>query len=205
MRQNLWVKNLFETLAVCLCLPVFCILHFGIGLFIWVETRGKVFFRQQRLGQNNQAFTCYKYRTMHENSEEILASYLEKNPQEIAHYETYHKYKFDPRITKVGRILRLTSLDELPQILNVLKNEMSLVGPRPYMTSEASKIAQDKDIILRVKPGITGLWQTSGRSGLSFKQRNELEVWYVRNWSLWLDIVILLKTIIIVLKMKGAK
>ena len=205
IRWNLWVKNIFDALGVLICLPIFTILHIGIGLIIWLETRGQIFFKQQRLGQNNKTFTCYKYRTMHEDGEGVLARYLEANPQEIEHYETYHKYKFDPRITKVGRFLRLTSLDELPQIINVLKNEMSLVGPRPYMASESSKIEKDKEIILRVKPGITGLWQTSGRSHLSFKQRNELEVWYVRNWSLWVDIVILLKTVIIVFKMKGAK
>ena len=205
VRWNLWIKNIFDAFGVLICLPVFCVLHIGIGLLIWLESRGQILFRQQRLGQNNQTFTCYKYRTMYENSEDILAHYLEANPQEIEHYEIYHKYRFDPRITKVGRFLRLTSLDELPQIINVLKNEMSLVGPRPYMASEASKIKKDKDIILQVKPGITGLWQTSGRSHLSFKQRNELEVWYVRNWSLWIDIVILLKTVIIVFKMKGAK
>ena len=129
---------------------------------------------------------------------------LVDNPQEIINYEIYHKYDNDPRITKIGSLLRKTSLDELPQIFNVLKGEMSLIGPRPYMPNERSKIGNNIDIILAVKPGITGLWQVSGRNDVDFASRIVLDVWYVRNWSIWNDIVILLKTIQVVLKRNGA-
>ena len=129
---------------------------------------------------------------------------LVDNPQEIINYEIYHKYDNDPRITKIGSLLRKTSLDELPQIFNVLKGEMSLIGPRPYMPNERSKMGNNIDIILAVKPGITGLWQVSGRNEVDFASRVALDVWYVRNWSIWNDIVILLKTIQVVLFRKGA-
>jgi len=142
---------------------------------------------------------------MYENSNELLKTYLAKHPEEIEYYEKYHKYKNDPRITKIGKILRATSLDELPQIINVLKGEMSIVGPRPYMLNELDKLGSFKEFILKVKPGITGLWQVSGRNNLTFKERNELEVWYIKNWSLWLDFVILIKTIKVVLLKVGAK
>jgi undecaprenyl-phosphate galactose phosphotransferase len=142
---------------------------------------------------------------MYENSEKLLKTYLANHPEEIKYYKKYHKYKNDPRITKIGKILRETSLDELPQIINVLKGEMSIVGPRPYMLNELNKLGSFKEFILKVKPGITGLWQVSGRNNLTFKERNELEVWYIKNWSLWLDFVILVKTIKVVLLKIGAK
>jgi undecaprenyl-phosphate galactose phosphotransferase len=113
------------------------------------------------------------------------------------------KYENDPRITKIGSFLRKTSLDELPQIFNVLKGEMSLIGPRPYMPNEHSKMGDNIDIILAVKPGITGLWQVSGRNEVEFASRVNLDVWYVRNWSVWSDIVILIKTVQVVLGRKG--
>jgi undecaprenyl-phosphate galactose phosphotransferase len=141
---------------------------------------------------------------MRENSDKLLQSYLREHPEEAAYYETYHKYQNDPRITKIGQLIRKTSLDELPQILNVLKGEMSLIGPRPYMPSEKSKIGDNVDMILAVKPGITGLWQVSGRSDTDFASRVEMDVWYVRNWSIWSDMIILLKTIQVVLGSKGA-
>ena len=142
---------------------------------------------------------------MYENGDEILQNYLKDNPDEIEYYNKYHKYKNDPRVTKIGRFLRTSSLDELPQIINVLKGEMSIIGPRPYMVSEVEKLKDKKDILLKVKPGITGLWQVSGRNELSFKERMELESWYIQNWSLWLDFVILMKTVKTVLKKTGAK
>jgi undecaprenyl-phosphate galactose phosphotransferase len=141
---------------------------------------------------------------MYENSDMILEQYLKDNPDEIEYYNKYHKYKNDPRITKIGRFLRKTSLDELPQLINVLKGEMSLVGPRPYMVEENQKIGKYSKTISKVKPGITGLWQVNGRSKLDFNSRIKLDVWYIRNWSLWLDIIILIKTVKVVLKKDGA-
>jgi len=203
--QNIWAKNIFDFLVTLMLLPVFLFAHLFITILIKLDSDGAVFFKQYRLGKDDKDFLCYKYRTMYENSDKLLKDYLDANPDEVAYYEEYHKYKNDPRITKIGKILRATSLDELAQIINVLKGEMSLVGPRPYMVIESKKLAEFKEAILKVKPGITGLWQVSGRNNLTFKQRNELEIWYIKNWSLWADFVILIKTIKVVLSKVGAR
>ena len=205
LSYNIWMKNIAEYLIVFALLPPFFILHISLSLLIRLDSNGVVFFKQMRLGKDGRDFLCYKYRTMHENADVLLHEYLKENPEEVLHYEEYHKYKNDPRITKIGRVLRSTSLDELPQIINILKGEMSLVGPRPYMLSEANKLGENKEFILKVKPGITGLWQVSGRNNLTFKERNELEIWYIKNWSLWADFVIMMKTIKVVLSKVGAK
>ena len=164
----------------------------------------KIFFKQKRLGQNSKPFSCYKFQTMHENSDDILENYLKEHPEELAYYDTYHKYKNDPRVTKVGHFLRRTSLDELPQVFNVFRGDMSFIGPRPYMLNEEEKIGDEIETVLTVKPGITGLWQVSGRSDVDFHSRVELDVWYIRNWNLWMDLVILIKTIKTVLVKDGA-
>jgi len=203
--DNIYLKELFEKFLVVCSLPFFLIIHFILSFMIKKDSKGDSLFKQDRLGKDNKLFKCYKYRTMLENSEEVLKEYLEKNPEEVEHYEIYHKYKFDPRITKVGQVLRKLSLDELPQLINVLKGEMSLIGPRPYMPSESHKLKDSIEVILRVKPGISGLWQVSGRNNLSFKDRKNLDVWYIQNWSLWMDIVILMKTLKVVLLKTGAK
>ncbi len=205
IKRNIWIKRFFDTLLTLLVLPLFALIHLIVTLLIKLDSKGGVFFKQPRLGKDNQDFLCYKYRTMHEKSDELLKLHLAKNPDEIAYYDEYHKYKNDPRITKIGKILRSTSLDELPQIINILKGEMSWVGPRPYMLNEKKKLEKHLPFILKVKPGITGLWQVSGRNNLTFKERNELEVWYIKNWLLWDDFVILVKTIKVVLLKVGAK
>ena len=169
------------------------------------EPKEKIFFKQKRLGKNGKKFTCYKFRTMKANSDNLLAEYLKKHPEEVEYNNIYHKYKNDPRITKIGELLRRTSLDELPQIFNVFRREMSFIGPRPYMLNEEEKIGDKKDTILTVKPGITGLWQVSGRNDVDFVSRLDLDVWYIRNWNLWMDLVILIKTIKTVLFKDGAK
>ena len=202
---NLLIKNIFEYFLLLIIFSLFFLVHFVLTTLIRLDSKGGVFFKQHRLGKDNKDFVCYKYRTMHENSEKLLEEYLQEHPEEVAFYERYHKYKNDPRITKIGKLLRTTSLDELAQIINVFKGEMSLVGPRPYMTSESEKLGESQHFILKVKPGITGLWQVSGRNDLTFKERNELEVWYIKNWSLWADFVIIIKTIKVVLSKVGAK
>jgi len=136
----------------------------------------------------------------------MLEEYLLKNPDEVEYYNKFHKYKNDPRITKVGNFLRKTSLDELPQFYNILKGDMNLIGPRPYLPQELKAMGEDnKNIILRVNPGLTGLWQVSGRNELTFKKRVDLDVWYIQNWSLWIDFVIFVKTTKVVLLKVGAK
>ena len=164
----------------------------------------KILFKQKRLGKNGKYFSCYKFQTMYENSDGLLEKYLNEHQEEMEYYKTYHKYKDDPRVTDVGHFLRRTSLDELPQIFNVFRGDMSFIGPRPYMLNEEKKIGEEIETILSVKPGITGLWQVSGRSDVDFHSRVELDVWYIRNWNLWMDLVILIKTIKTVLLKDGA-
>ena len=165
----------------------------------------KILFKQKRLGKNGKSFSCYKFQTMHENSDDLLQNYLNKHPEEINYYQKYHKYKNDPRVTKIGHFLRRTSLDELPQIFNVFRGDMSFIGPRPYMLNEEKQIGLETETILSVKPGITGLWQVSGRSDVDFFSRVELDIWYIKNWNLWMDTVILIKTIKTVLLKDGAQ
>ncbi len=203
IKKNIILKNIFDKIVAILIMPLFLPIHIVISILIKIDSKGSIFFKQPRLGKDNSTFLCYKYRTMYENSDNILKDYLLKNPNEIEYYSRYHKYKNDPRVTKIGLLLRSTSLDELPQILNILKGEMSLVGPRPYMLDEAEKLGENRDLILKVKPGITGLWQVSGRNNLTFKERNELEVWYIKNWLFWDDFIILIKTIKVVILKVG--
>ncbi len=202
---RLWIKKLTDILMAVMISPLLTPIMLWIAYKIRKEEpNSSIFFKQKRLGQNGEVFLCYKFRTMHEDSEEILKNYLKDHPQEIEFYNKYHKYKNDPRITKIGNKLRQTSLDELPQIFNVFKNEMSFIGPRPYMLNEKEKIGNNIDNIIAVKPGITGLWQVSGRSDVDFHSRVELDIYYTRNWNLWMDLVILLKTVKTVLFREGA-
>ena len=203
IKHNIYIKNFVEKLLILIALPLLLILHICILSLIKIDSKGSIFFKQKRLGKDGKVFFVYKYRTMFEDSNKILNNYLQKHPEEIEYYKKYHKYKNDPRITKIGKFLRKTSLDELPQIINILKGEMSLVGPRPYMLEEIKDLKDNKNIILKVKPGITGLWQVSGRNDLTFEERLNLEKWYIKNWSLWMDFVILVKTIKVVIKRNG--
>ena len=204
-KSNILIKKVSDVVLSIVLFPFLVLLFtFIIVLMKREEPKGKIFFKQNRMGHNGEKFTCYKFRSMYENGDEILEEYLKENPDEIVCYDKFHKYKNDPRITKVGRVLRKTSLDEVPQIINVLKGEMSLIGPRPYMFNEKKKIGDKVDMVLAVKPGVTGLWQVSGRNDLDFHSRVEIDVWYTRNWNLWLDLVILVKTIKVVLFKDGA-
>ena len=175
----------------------------AIALAIRVDSQGPALYVATRLGRGGEPFRCYKFRTMHRDAEQRLEQ-VPEDPERRREYETFHKLKEDPRVTRVGRWLRRTSLDELPQILNVLLGSMSLVGPRPYLPSEQGKVGKQGGFILQVHPGITGLWQTSGRNQLSFSERVEMDSFYVSNWSIWLDLVILLRTARVVLTRRGA-
>jgi undecaprenyl-phosphate galactose phosphotransferase len=169
-------------------------------LFLWVawmERRdgGPIFFRQQRIGKDGKPFTCYKFRSMHEDAETHLSGYLAANPHAAEEWRRFQKLKNDVRITDFGRLIRRASVDELPQLFNVLKGDMSLVGPRPIISGQEVYYGKDFIYYKSVRPGITGPWQVSGRNTLTFSKRVLLECRYARNWSLWMDIVILIKTV----------
>ncbi len=203
--KNIALKNSMEFMIVMLLLPIFFLVYSVIALWIKFDSLGPVLYRQKRLGKNGEQFECYKFRTMAVGSDAVLDAYLQAHPEEVAYYEQFHKYRNDPRITKAGYWLRRFSFDELPQMLNILKGEMSLIGPRPYMLEERSILGENVETILHVRPGLTGFWQIKGRNDLSFAERVELDVWYIRNWSLWLDFIIFIKTFEVLVTRRGAR
>lgn len=201
---NIALKRSLDIFLILFALPLLAIVFIIVALIMkFQEPNEKIFFSQPRLGLNGRHFRCYKFRSMCMN-QDFMSEWLKKNPDEEKYYKVFKKYKNDPRITKIGKILRKTSLDELPQILNVLKGEMSIVGPRPYLPSELPDLEKYIDIILAVKPGITGIWQVGGRSDVDFETRAKMDAWYMKNWSIWSDIVIIIKTFKVVLARKGA-
>jgi Undecaprenyl-phosphate galactose phosphotransferase WbaP len=167
----------------------------AIAVLIKLDSHGPVFFVQERPGLKGGMFRVFKFRTMHPDAEHRLAQLFAHNPLLAQEFEKHGKLKDDPRVTVVGRWLRKTSMDELPQLWNVLKGEMSLVGPRPYLVSQVPQMNGNSGIISRTTPGMSGLWQVSGRSEMTFEQRVDLDMYYVRNWSVWLDLVILARTV----------
>lgn len=179
--------------------PVLIALYFLIK-----KDGGNAIYGHPRIGRNGKTFKCLKFRSMVTNSKEVLEELLKNSPEARAEWEKDFKLKNDPRITKVGAFIRKTSLDELPQLFNVLKGEMSLVGPRPIVQEELERYEEDVDYYLMAKPGMTGLWQVSGRNDVDYDTRVYFDAWYVKNWSLWNDIAILFKTINVVLNRDGA-
>jgi Undecaprenyl-phosphate galactose phosphotransferase WbaP len=175
-----------------------------IALAIKLDSPGPIFFAQARIGKGGKTFRMFKFRTMYCDAEERLAEILRQDPKRRREWEKYQKLRDDPRVTRVGRILRKFSLDELPQFINVLRGEMSLVGPRPFFPDQKDLYGKSLWHYARVRPGITGLWQTSARNDATFQQRVALDERYVRNWSIWLDIYILAKTPWVVLSRRGA-
>ncbi|HBZ3452190.1 TPA: undecaprenyl-phosphate galactose phosphotransferase WbaP, partial [Klebsiella pneumoniae] len=165
---------------------------------------GPAIYGHERIGKGGRPFKCLKFRSMVINSKEVLEELLICDPKARQEWNATFKLKNDPRITKIGAFLRRTSLDELPQLFNVLKGDMSLVGPRPIITAELERYNDEVDYYLLSKPGMTGLWQVSGRSDVDYETRVYLDAWYVKNWSMWNDIAILFKTISVVLRKDGA-
>ncbi|HCA1450487.1 TPA: undecaprenyl-phosphate galactose phosphotransferase WbaP [Klebsiella pneumoniae] len=166
--------------------------------------KGPAIYGHERIGKNGKPFKCLKFRSMVINSKEVLEELLQSDPQAKAEWDATFKLKDDPRVTSIGKFLRKTSLDELPQLFNVLRGEMSLVGPRPIINAELERYSEEVDYYLLGKPGMTGLWQVSGRSDVDYETRVYLDAWYVKNWSMWNDIAILFKTIGVVVKKDGA-
>ena len=197
------VKRIMDVVStVCggICiLPLLAV----IAVLIKLDSKGSAFYIQPRLGRDGEDFNAFKFRTMHGDGEKRLKELLESSPELKKEYEVYHKLKNDPRITRVGRFLRKYSLDELPQLWNVLNGEMSLVGPRPYLEREIPEMGDKRGIILRALPGMTGMWQVNGRNRALFSERLEMDVHYVRNWSPWLDIYLLARTFTVVISGSG--
>lgn len=202
---NKLIKLIFDLIVgLLICILVIPII---IACAIWVklDSKGPVFYNAKRIGKNGKEFTCYKFRSMYTNGDELLKQYLAENLVAKKEWDEFQKlHNFDPRVTKAGKIMRKTSLDELPQILNVLKGEMSLVGPRPYLPREKEMMGSFYNIIISTVPGITGYWQVNGRSDVTFEDRLKMDDWYVRNWSVWIDVILLIKTIKVVIFNKGA-
>jgi Undecaprenyl-phosphate galactose phosphotransferase WbaP len=167
----------------------------ALALLVRLESRGPVFYADERMGRDGRLFSCVKFRTMVPDAEDLLHKLLSEDEAAREEYLTYHKLRDDPRVTRIGSFLRKTSLDELPQLWNVLRGEMSLVGPRPYLPRESADIGSTQGEILRVTPGITGPWQVTGRSHASFTERVQMDVSYVSDWSVWLDLVLLFRTV----------
>lgn len=206
IRRDYWWKRpfdiLFSTLAIIVFLPVMLI----IALAIKLTDGGSVIYKQRRVGKNGEEFTIYKFRTMYMDSDERLKELLRNNPELREEWDKCFKLKNDPRITPIGKILRKTSLDELPQFFNVLKGDMSIVGPRPVVREELDRFYKEKAVFYKsVKPGITGFWQVECRSDVEdYEERVKMDEWYVKNQSFLFDIRIILKTIKVMLTGKGA-
>jgi Undecaprenyl-phosphate galactose phosphotransferase WbaP len=202
-RGSLIAKRLFDIGCVSLLLLMLAPLFLAVAVAVRLSSKGPVFFGHDRIGRGGRHFRALKFRTMHVG-DQILRDHLAANPAAAAEWAATQKLKNDPRVTKVGAFLRRTSIDELPQLWNVFRGDMSLVGPRPIVDDETEKYGQVLALYLRVTPGITGLWQVSGRNNTSYEQRVWLDAHYVRNWSLSLDLYIMVRTISVVLRRDGA-
>ena len=207
-RLLLYGPRLTKTILDCtltlllgiVALPLFVLIMVAVKL----DSPGPIFYGHYRLGRRGRPFTAWKFRSMVTNADVVLKQHLVRNHLLREEWERERKLKSDPRITRVGRFLRRTSLDELPQLWNVLRGQMSLVGPRPIVDEEIPYYADKYELYKRVHPGITGLWQVSGRNDVTYAERVNLDAYYVRNWSVWLDIYILLRTIWVVMIGDGA-
>lgn len=199
-----FVKRFCDVLMVLVSLPVTLLVMLLIAALVKLSSPGPVFYSHRRIRKGGSFFSMWKFRTMCIDSAEVLEDYLAHHPQARAEWNKTHKLRIDPRITRIGLFLRRYSLDELPQLWNVLAGQMSLVGPRPIVAAEVEKYGQCFQCYCRVKPGLTGLWQVSGRSTVTYTKRIALDCEYVERWSLGRDIVILFKTFSSVINQDGA-
>jgi Undecaprenyl-phosphate galactose phosphotransferase WbaP len=189
-----------STILLLLLLPMFAL----ISIAIKINSKGPIFFGHLRFGRDGKAFRALKFRTMVTDADRILDAHLQRRPELMREWQRDHKLKNDPRITRVGRWLRRYSLDELPQLVNILTGHMSLVGPRPIVQSEIARYATSYDLYTRVTPGLTGLWQVSGRNNTTYRERVQFDEYYIRNWSIWMDMYILARTFQAVVHADGA-
>lgn len=191
------IDIILSLVAIVVLSPVFLI----VALVVKIDSKGKVVFGHERIGKNMNRIRVYKFRTMYENSDEIFNNFTEEQKRE---YYINFKLDDDPRITRVGGFLRKTSLDELPQLINILKGDMSIVGPRPIVEKEIPKYGEYIETVFSVLPGLTGYWQANGRSDTTYEERVEMDMYYIKNRSLIMDFKIILKTFISVIKKEGA-
>ncbi len=194
-----FIKRLFELIFSVTLIFATIPLTVFISLLIKLNSRGPIFYRQKRIGKNLKLFNCYKFRTMNLEADDMLNNLLSNSEEIRLEFEKTQKIKNDPRITKVGKFLRKTSLDELPQFINIIRNEMSLIGPRPIVEEEKKRYGKALKEVFSIRPGITGLWQVSGRNKLSYKRRILLDLIYVRNKNFSMDFNILIRTIGVIL------
>jgi Undecaprenyl-phosphate galactose phosphotransferase WbaP len=198
------IKHALDLLATLVGGVLIVPLLIAVAILIKFDSPGPSFYGHLRLGVEGKHFRCWKFRTMYTNAEQVLDEFLQSSPELRAEWEHSYKLRNDPRVTRIGRFLRKTSLDELPQLWNVLRGEMSLVGPRPIVDAEIPKYGTIYEMYQRIKPGMSGLWQVSGRSDTGYVERVKLDAYYVQNWSVWLDLVILARTVWSVLLGRGA-
>ena len=192
-------KRLFDILLSLSVLILFAPVYLLLSLLIALSSPGPVFYVQERVGRNHKLFNCLKFRTMVENADEMLVEMMEASPHIRQEFQDNFKLKHDPRITWIGRFLRVTSLDEFPQFWNVLKGDMSVVGPRPLVVEELPQYGRHMNQILTIKPGITGLWQVSGRNDIPYPRRVQIDLYYVNAKNFWMDLWIVVKTIGVVI------
>ncbi len=203
-KTNLLIKRLMDIGLILFFSPVLIPVFLILMILTKLTSRGPIFYGHKRVGKNGKEFKCWKFRSMCIDADKKLEEILATNPQMRAEWEKDRKFTNDPRVTKFGKFLRKTSLDELPQLINILVGQMSFVGPRPVTQPEIEKYGTYKDYVLSVSPGLSGMWQTSGRSDTEYEERIALDLYYIQNWSIWLDIWILIKTVYVVLKGRGA-
>lgn len=192
------IDVILASVALILLSPLFAI----IAIAIKIDSKGPVFFAHKRIGKNGKIIKLYKFRSMVINAEELIKSFT---PEQMREYKENYKLTNDPRITKVGKFLRKTSLDELPQLINIINGDLSIIGPRPVVADELEKYGVNKDKFLSVTPGLTGYWAANGRSNTTYEQRMEMELYYIDNLSLKMDIKVFFKTILSILKKEGAR
>lgn len=203
-RLSLFSKRALDLFMLVISCPLTIPLVLIISLLVKLTSPGPVFYGHKRIGKNGREFKCWKFRSMVTDADKQLEKILAENPQMRAEWEKDRKITNDPRVTKIGKFLRKTSLDEIPQFFNILTGEMSFIGPRPVTLPELTKYGDKTDFILSVKPGLSGMWQISGRSDTGYEERINLDSYYIQNWSFWLDMWIIIKTVYVVLKGKGA-
>ena len=196
-----YIKKILDVLLSTIGLVVLSPVFLLIAILIKTGSKGTVFFKHKRIGKSGKEMYIYKFRTMVENAEDLIKQFT---PEQMEEFKTNFKLENDPRITKIGKFLRKTSLDELPQLLNIIKGDLSIIGPRPVVTEELQKYGENMEKFLSVTPGLTGYWAANGRSTTTYEQRMEMELYYVDNISFKLDLKIFFKTILSVIKKEGA-